>query len=289
MPLNPPSYIGHDVWFSPDVFVNKAQVALWQPPWPREEVLLPSLGPITIGDDIAADGTPISDAKAKTYLDNLVKKGDITQEQANEILASKPTANDPTNNNIPTTVPNIVSNQTGGVESLSEFPINLPLSRYYTLGQMTQKPWVTFAYDIPDQGINGLSKGQIVANLKLLAVNTLDKIKDKFPNMILTNSFRASVGTSQHGRGQAADMQFTGVPKSQYYEIALWIRDNVPFDVLLLEYAVSSQGKTCWIHISYKDPRRAFGTECKVGTLVAPTTWINRNGLTNYASNLGLA
>lgn len=289
MPLNPPSYIGHDVWFSPDVFVNKAQVALWQPPWPREEVLLPSLGPITIGDDIAAEGTAISEAESKTYLNNLVKRGDITQEQAVEILGSKSTPNDASNNNVPVSVPTPITSDTGGVEKLTEFPLNLPLSRYYTLGQLTQKPWVTYAYDIPTGGINGLTRGQIVGNLKLLAVNTLDKIKDKFPNMIITNTFRAAVGRSQHGRGMAADLQFTGVPKSQYYDIAIWIRDNIPFDQLLLEFAISSQGKTCWIHISYTDPRRAFGTECKVGTLVAPTTWINRNGLTNYASNIGLA
>lgn len=289
MPLNPPSYIGHDVWFSPDFFVNKSQVALWQPPWPRDEVLLPSLGPITIGDDIAADGTAVSAAQSKTYLENLVKKGDITETQAQEILSSKATPNDQSNNDVPSTLPTPTSSNTGGVEKLSEFPLNLPLSRYYTLGQLTQKPWVTYAYDIPAQGINGLTRGQIVANLKLLAVNVLDKVRDKFPNMIVTNTFRASVGKSQHGRGQAADLQFTGTPKSQFYNIALWIRDNVPFDQLLLEYAISSQGKTCWIHVSYKEPTRPFGTECKVGTLVAPTTWINRNGLTNYASNLGIA
>lgn len=32
MPLNPPSYKGQDVWYSPNVYVNKVPVALWQPP-----------------------------------------------------------------------------------------------------------------------------------------------------------------------------------------------------------------------------------------------------------------
>jgi hypothetical protein len=32
MPLNPPSYRGQDVWYSPNVYVNKVPVALWQPP-----------------------------------------------------------------------------------------------------------------------------------------------------------------------------------------------------------------------------------------------------------------
>lgn len=32
MPLNPPSWTGQDIWYSTNVFVNKVQVALWQPP-----------------------------------------------------------------------------------------------------------------------------------------------------------------------------------------------------------------------------------------------------------------
>ena len=35
MPLNPPSYSGQDVWYSPDVYINQVQAALWQPPQSR--------------------------------------------------------------------------------------------------------------------------------------------------------------------------------------------------------------------------------------------------------------
>lgn len=31
MPLNPPSYAGQDVWYSPNTYVNQVAVALWQP------------------------------------------------------------------------------------------------------------------------------------------------------------------------------------------------------------------------------------------------------------------
>lgn len=40
MPLNPPSFTGQDVWYSPSVFVNQVPVALWQP-------AVPQLSPIT--------------------------------------------------------------------------------------------------------------------------------------------------------------------------------------------------------------------------------------------------
>lgn len=32
MPLNPPSYKGQDVWYSPNVYINKVPAALWLPP-----------------------------------------------------------------------------------------------------------------------------------------------------------------------------------------------------------------------------------------------------------------
>lgn len=290
MPLHPPSYRGQDVWFSPDVFVNKSEVALWQPPWAREEIPFPSIGPVVVGDDIVASGSVVSELQAKTYLDNLVKQGTITPEQADQIQTAKATENDPTSNSIPAEPGKPISNDTGGIENLKEFPLNLQLSRYYTLGQLTQKPWVQFPYTIPPQGINGLTAGQIVANLKLLAVNILDRVKDKFPNMKPTNSFRSNKNEGQHGLGQAADLMFWPTPFSQYYDIAGWMRDNLPFDQLILEYSITASHKACWLHVSYvTNPRPYSSPKPKIGTLVAPTNWINRTGFTNYAQNIGMA
>ena len=39
MPLNPPSYKGQDVWYSPSVYVNQVQVALWQPAVPQPSAI----------------------------------------------------------------------------------------------------------------------------------------------------------------------------------------------------------------------------------------------------------
>lgn len=54
MPLNPPSYSGQDVWYSRNVFVNKVQVALWQPPQPMQtavSVPVPPLPSLTFTQD----------------------------------------------------------------------------------------------------------------------------------------------------------------------------------------------------------------------------------------------
>jgi hypothetical protein len=55
-------------------------------------------------------------------------------------------------------------------------------------------------------------------------------------------------------------MQFPGLSKSEYYDIVLFIRDNVPHDQLLLEYKTTGSGLP-WIHISYnKSGNRPAGT-----------------------------
>ena len=62
-------------------------------------------------------------------------------------------------------------------------------------------------------------------------------------------------------KGQAADLQFNGASKSQYFEIAQWIRDTLPFDQLLLEYKTTGT-RNPWIHVSYTRDgcRQTFGT-----------------------------
>ena len=48
----------------------------------------------------------------------------------------------------------------------------------------------------------------------------------------------------------AADIQFRGLPKAEYYTVAQWIRDNVAYDQLLLEYKTTGTGLP-WIHVSF--------------------------------------
>ena len=122
-----------------------------------------------------------------------------------------------------------------------------------TLGDMIKK--VTFPRTIAQLSdcYPGMTPAQVVNNLANLAHNVVEPIKAKYPNAFLTNSFRngASIGGGQHGTGQACDIQFRGVRAHDYFDIAVWISKNVPYDQLLLEYL---PGKTVWIHISYAIP-----------------------------------
>ncbi len=129
----------------------------------------------------------------------------------------------------------------------------------FTLGQAIKN--VTFPRTIQQLSehsplVSGPSA--VVNNLAALALNILEPVKAKYPNMLITNTYRhgATIGGGAHGTGQAADLQFRGIPAHKYYEIAVWIEKNIPYDQLLLEYL---PGKTVWIHISYAIPGLPYG------------------------------
>jgi len=146
----------------------------------------------------------------------------------------------------------------------------------FTLGQAIKN--VTFPRTIPQlaDNVRGLPVQNIVNNLAALAVNILEPIKAKYSNMLITNTYRHGPGQAQHGTGQAADLQFRGVPAHKYFEIATWIEKNIPYDQLLLEYL---PGQTVWIHISYAIPGLPYG-----GQSVRVSKPINRLATLNGAA-----
>lgn len=85
-----------------------------------------------------------------------------------------------------------------------------------------------------------------------MCLNCLEPIYNRYSNAFVTNTWRLPSGNpnSQHPKGQAADLQFRGVKKSDYFTIAQEIKDLVPFDQLLLEYKTTGTGLP-WIHISF--------------------------------------
>jgi hypothetical protein len=159
----------------------------------------------------------------------------------------------------------------------TNFPEVLRLSNYFTLGALTTRPAATSYTLTPNRG---LTKAQIACNLKGLAVNCLDPIKDKYYDMVITSAFRATSHGSDHEVGGAADLQFTAHSYSDYYNIIQWIRDNVPYKQLLLEYKRKSNGLVIsWIHIAYIANQTA---PMKIGTLFDSAV-TNPNAFAQYA------
>jgi predicted chitinase len=148
----------------------------------------------------------------------------------------------------------------GEFSGYREFPYTIQLSRSFKLGDLANVGSDSAAKNRDFWGNsnrtthNGLTKSQIMDNLRGLTVNVLDPIKAKYPNMQMNSLLRFDVPSggsakSQHLIGQAVDLSFGNI--QQHYDIALWIRDNVAYDQLLLEYYHGKGGFTSWIHVSF--------------------------------------
>lgn len=134
-----------------------------------------------------------------------------------------------------------------------------------TLGNMIKNvAYPRTIQQLADHNSTVSSAQNVVNNLAALALNVYEPIKAKYPNLLITNSFRQGEvkngqkipDKGQHGSGQAMDLQFRGVPAHSYFDIAVWISKNIPYDQLLLEYLPN---KTVWIHVSFAAPGLPFG------------------------------
>ena len=108
------------------------------------------------------------------------------------------------------------------------------------------------------KGINNTPSTEHQENLKLLCTHVLQPIRDHFNRVVSVSSgYRSSelciaIGsktTSQHAKGQAADFEIYGLSNK---ELADWIKENLDYDQLILEYWKESDPNSGWVHCSYK-------------------------------------
>ena len=112
-------------------------------------------------------------------------------------------------------------------------------------------------------------------NLKSLCTRILQPIRDPFGRVVSVSSgYRSealciAIGSkisSQHAKGQAADFEIYGLSNG---ELAEWIRENLDYDQLILEFWTPESPNNGWIHCSYnsegnrKEYLRAYKNEGK--------------------------
>jgi zinc D-Ala-D-Ala carboxypeptidase len=99
-----------------------------------------------------------------------------------------------------------------------------------------------------------------IENLKRLAEKVLQPVRDYFKTGVKVNSgyrhpeVNAKVGgskTSDHCRGQAADIEIPGVANA---DLAKWITENLDFTQVILEFYTQGVPDSGWVHVSY-DPQ----------------------------------
>ena len=108
-------------------------------------------------------------------------------------------------------------------------------------------------------GIKNEPNEEQLQNLTQLAQNVLQPVRDAFKKGVKVNSglrvpeLNKAVGgspTSDHTRGQAADIEIPGVSN---YALAKWISENLDFTQVILEFYTQGVPDSGWVHVSY-DP-----------------------------------
>jgi len=125
------------------------------------------------------------------------------------------------------------------------------LTENFTLSEMT-KSETALRYDMDNS-----PPQEITSNLQALAVHVLQPVRDHYGKGVKVNSgyrspdVNAKVGgsrTSDHCRGMAADIEIPGVPN---HELAEWIRSNLLFTQVILEFYTQGVPDSGWVHVSY--------------------------------------
>jgi zinc D-Ala-D-Ala carboxypeptidase len=107
-------------------------------------------------------------------------------------------------------------------------------------------------------GISNMPTPEHVANLKKLADNIFEKIREHFDRPILISSGYRSIDlnkiikgskTSQHSTGEAIDIDMDGTDVTNK-EIFDYIKKNLSFDQLIWEFGTDKNPD--WVHVSYE-------------------------------------
>jgi hypothetical protein len=151
----------------------------------------------------------------------------------------------------------------------------MKLSQNFSLNELTKSQTATRL------GIDNTPSPEVIENLKALAVNVLQPIRDKFGVVTVSSGYRSesvnrAVGgavVSDHSQGYAADIEC----KVPNLELAQWISNSLLYTQLILEFYSNTDPRAGWVHVSYnpKNLKKQNLTATKV------------NGKVVYSNGLG--
>lgn len=107
-------------------------------------------------------------------------------------------------------------------------------------------------------GLPNVPSEQVIKNLKVIAKNVFQPVRDHFGKPIIVSSGYRSAALnrkiggarfSQHLYGQALDLDNDSIGSPSNKEIFEWIKNNLQFDQLIWEYG--DDNNPSWVHVSY--------------------------------------
>ena len=147
------------------------------------------------------------------------------------------------------------------------------LSANFTLKELTKSDTATRL------GLDNMPDDAALENLKTLCEKVLQPVRDHFGKSVTVNSgyrspeSNAAVGgskTSDHCKGQAADIEIDGVDNP---DLAQWIMDNLDYTQLILEFYERGKGSSGWVHVSY-DPNNLKKQELTAVKVAGKTQYL---------------
>ena len=145
----------------------------------------------------------------------------------------------------------------------------MQLSKNFSLPELTK------SQTAERKGIDNTPSPTHQENLQLLCEMILQPVRDHFNRVVSVSSgYRSpalceAIGskiTSQHAKGQAADFEIYGLSNQ---ELANYVKDNLDYDQLILEYWTPESPNNGWVHCSFnskgnrKEYLRAYKNEGK--------------------------
>lgn len=129
------------------------------------------------------------------------------------------------------------------------------------------------------KGISNIPTEEHIANMKKLAINVFQPIREHFNSPIyISSGYRSSSlnkaikgsSSSQHCSGEAMDIDMDGTTISNA-QIFNWIKNNLVFDQMIWEFGTDANPD--WVHVSYESTGKQRKQILKA---------IKQNGKTSY-------
>ena len=129
----------------------------------------------------------------------------------------------------------------------------MKLSKNFSLEELTKSDTAV------RRGISNVPSEDVTNNIQELVDNVLQPIRDRLGPVVVTSGYRSpelntAIGgskTSDHCLGMAADIEVLGIDNKVTAE---YIRDNLVFTQLILEFCKDGVPDSGWVHVSF-DPK----------------------------------
>ena len=127
----------------------------------------------------------------------------------------------------------------------------MKLSGHFSLAELTKSQTAT------RKGIDNKPTLDHIENLTELCTQVLEPTRRNFGKpMVISSGYRSeelceAIGSSknsQHEKGESADFEMFGVDNK---ELAKYIKNNLVFDQLILEFYNPDDPSSGWVHCSY--------------------------------------